>query len=98
MWKNIDSWLQVMVEYVERERWPSDEVLTKRQTSEPRSQASSESRHMTHLQCYRSRHSSSKTDPGACCNGHITRSVESRDSKGISELPYKTAVLEIIRR
>ena len=63
--------LQVTVEYVEntRDRWPSDEVLTKRQTSEPRSQG-----HSTHLQCYRSRHTGSR-DAGTCCNGKITRSV-----------------------
>ena len=65
--------LQVTVEYVERDRWPSDEVLTRRQTSEPRSHhGHSESRHVTHLQCYRSRHASSR-DAGACCNGNITR-------------------------
>ena len=69
--------LQVMVEYVEtRPSWPSDQVLTKRQTSEPRTSAChahAESRHLTHLQCYRSRHS---RDTQACCNGNITRSVQ----------------------
>ena len=72
--------LQVMVEYVEtRQSWPCDQVLAKRQSSEPRSgvhgacHAHAESRHRTHLQCYRSRHS---RDTQACCTGNITRSVQ----------------------
>ena len=72
--------LQVMVEYVEtRQSWPGDQVLAKRQSSEPRPgvhgacHAHAESRHRTHLQCYRSRHS---RDTQACCNGNITRSVQ----------------------
>ena len=62
--------LQVTVEYVEGEgRWPSDEALARRQTSDTRP----ESRHTTHLQCYRSRQS---RDAASCCNGNITRLVQ----------------------
>ena len=68
--------LQVTVEYVEtRERWTSDELLAKRQTEGRGSRGTChnhvETRHQTHLQCYRSRH----RDTAAVCNGNITRSV-----------------------
>lgn len=68
--------LQVTVEYVEtRERWTSDELLAKQQTKGRGSRGTChnhvETRHQTHLQCYRSRH----RDTAAVCNGNITRSV-----------------------